>query len=44
MIRTAFNFIRFDKVKSSGVIIGIVVSIFLIGQQLGILAFLTGLM
>ena len=35
---------KFDKVKSIGVIIGIVVSIFLIGQQIGILTFLTGLM
>ena len=44
MIKTAFRFIRFDRVKSIGVIIGIVVSIFLIGQQIGILQFLTGLM
>jgi putative ABC transport system permease protein len=44
MIATAYRFIRYDKVKSSGVIIGIVVSIFLIGQQVGILNFLTGLM
>jgi putative ABC transport system permease protein len=44
MIATAYRFIRYDKVKSSGVIIGIVVSIFLIGQQIGILSFLTGLM
>lgn len=44
MLRTAYKFIRFDKVKSTGVIIGIVISIFLIGQQLGILSFLTGLM
>ena len=44
MLKTAFKFIKFDKVKSIGVLIGIVVSIFLIGQQLGILKFLTGLM
>jgi putative ABC transport system permease protein len=44
MIATAYRFIRYDKVKSIGVIIGIVVSIFLIGQQIGILSFLTGLM
>ena len=44
MIATAYRFIRYDKVKSIGVIIGIVVSIFLIGQQVGILRFLTGLM
>lgn len=44
MIGTAFKFIRYDKPKSLGVIIGIVVSIFLIGQQVGILTFLTTLM
>jgi putative ABC transport system permease protein len=44
MIKTAYKFIRYDKVKSIGVLIGIVVSIFLIGQQIGIFKFLTGLM
>ena len=44
MIATAYRFIRYDKVKSIGVIIGIVVSVFLIGQQIGVLSFLTGLM
>ena len=44
MLRTAFKFIKYDKSKSIGVIIGIVISIFLIGQQIGILGFLTGLM
>ncbi|MCU0410726.1 MAG: ABC transporter permease [Bacteroidales bacterium] len=44
MIASAYRFIRYDKVKSLGVIIGIVVSVFLIGQQIGILRFLTGLM
>lgn len=44
MIETAFKFIRYDKSKSIGVVIGIVISIFLIGQQIGILGFLTGLM
>jgi putative ABC transport system permease protein len=44
MIRTAFKFIKYDKSKSIGVVIGIVISIFLIGQQIGILGFLTGLM
>lgn len=44
MLRSAFQFIRYDKSKSIGVIIGIVISIFLIGQQIGILGFLTGLM
>jgi putative ABC transport system permease protein len=44
MLRTAFKFIKYDKSKSIGIIIGIVISIFLIGQQIGILGFLTGLM
>lgn len=44
MFKVAIRFIRYDKVKSIGVIIGIVISTFLIGQQLGIAAFLTGLM
>lgn len=44
MIQTAFKFIKYDTAKSIGVIVGIVISIFLIGQQIGILGFLTGLM
>lgn len=44
MIKTAFNFLKYDKPKSIGVIIGIVICIFLIGQQIGILTFLMGLM
>lgn len=44
MVSTAFKFIKYDKAKSIGVVIGIVISIFLIGQQIGILGFLTGLM
>lgn len=44
MIRIALKFMKFDKAKSIGVIVGIVVSTFLIGQQIGILSFLTGLM
>lgn len=44
MLETAIKFIRYDRAKSIGVIVGIVISIFLIGQQLGILGFLTGLM
>ena len=43
MWRVAIQFIRYDKAKSIGIVIGIVISIFLIGQQLGILGFLTGL-
>jgi putative ABC transport system permease protein len=44
MIKTALKFMRYDRAKSIGIIIGIVISIFLIGQQVGILGFLTGLM
>jgi putative ABC transport system permease protein len=44
MIRTAIKFIKYDKAKSIGVVISIVVSTFLIGQQVGILLFLTNLM
>ena len=44
MLRTALRFIRYDKAKSIGVTIGIVISTFLIGQQIGIFTFLTGLM
>ena len=44
MIATAFKFIKFDKPKSVGIIVGIVISIFLIGQQMATLFFLTDLM
>ena len=44
MITTAYKFMKYDRVKSIGVIIGIVISIFLIGNQAGILGFLTSLM
>lgn len=44
MLQTAWKFIRFDKAKSIGVIVGILISTFLIGQQLGVFMFLTGLM
>ncbi|KER09743.1 MAG: hypothetical protein HY22_09110 [[Candidatus Thermochlorobacteriaceae] bacterium GBChlB] len=44
MLRTAFDFIKFDKPKSIGALVGIIISVFLIGQQVGILSFLTGLM
>ena len=44
MLKTAYNFLKYDKPKSIGVIIGIVICIFLIGQQIGILTFLMGLM
>lgn len=44
MIKTAFKFLKYDKPKSIGVVVGIVISTFLIGQQIGVLLFLTGLM
>lgn len=44
MIRTAIKFMRFDRPKSIGIIVGIVISIFLIGQQLSTLQFITNVM
>ena len=44
MLKIAWKFIRFDKAKSIGVIVGILISTFLIGQQLGVYFFLSGLM
>lgn len=44
MVRTALRFIFYDKAKSIGVVVGIVISIFLIGQQVGTLTFLMRLM
>ncbi len=44
MIALAWKFIRFDRAKSIGIITAIVISIFLIGQQIGLLLFLMGLM
>lgn len=44
VLKIAWKFIRFDKAKSVGVIVGILISTFLIGQQLGVFFFLTGLM
>lgn len=44
MLKLAFKFIRYDRAKGVGIIIAIVISIFLIGQQLGLLFFLMGLM
>lgn len=44
MLQTAFKFMKYDKPKSIGIIVGIVISIFLIGQQVATLLFLTGLM
>ncbi len=44
MFRFALLFIRYDKPKSIGVVLGIIISIFLVGQQTGIFLFLTGTM
>lgn len=44
MLRTAFKFILHDKPKSFGALFGVVISIFLIGQQSGIFIFLTNAM
>ncbi|NUN99038.1 MAG: FtsX-like permease family protein [Saprospiraceae bacterium] len=44
MLKEAIRFIQYDKAKSIGVVIGIVISTFLIGQQIGIATFLTSLM
>jgi putative ABC transport system permease protein len=43
-LKTAWKFMRFDKAKSVGVVVGIMISTFLIGQQLGIFIFLTNAM
>jgi putative ABC transport system permease protein len=44
MLRFALRFISYDKAKSIGVVLGIVISTFLVGQQTGIFLFLTGAM
>lgn len=44
MLRTAFKFLRYDKAKAFGALLGVVVSTFLIGQQVGIFLFLTDAM
>ncbi|MEG1187243.1 MAG: ABC transporter permease [Bacteroidales bacterium] len=44
ILRTALRFMRYDRTKSIGILLGILVSTFLIGQQLGIFTFLTKLM
>lgn len=44
MLVTAIRFILYDKPKSLGVLAGIVISIFLVGQQVGIFIFLTDAM
>jgi putative ABC transport system permease protein len=44
MLKIAIRFLSYDKPKSIGALAGIVISIFLVGQQLGIFLFLTGAM
>ncbi|MFW5820789.1 MAG: ABC transporter permease [Bacteroidota bacterium] len=44
MLQIAFRFMLFDKSKTLGATVGVIVAIFLIGQQTGIFLFLTGLM
>ncbi len=44
MFKTALRFIVFDKPKSIGALFGVIISIFLIGQQVGIFIFLTNMM
>jgi putative ABC transport system permease protein len=44
MLFNAFRFIKYDKAKSLGALLGIVISTFLVGQQVGIFLFLTGQM
>ncbi len=40
MLKTAFRFLLYDKPKSIGALVGIIISVFLIGQQSGIFIFL----
>jgi putative ABC transport system permease protein len=44
MFKTAIQFIRYDKPKSLGALLGVVISVFLVGQQAGIFIFLTDAM
>ncbi|MGI9160476.1 MAG: ABC transporter permease [Saprospiraceae bacterium] len=44
MFTTALKFILYDKPKSIGALVGIIISIFLVGQQAGIFIFLTDAM
>jgi len=44
MLRTAWQFLMYDKPKSIGAMLGVIVAIFLIGQQTGIFIFLTDTM
>ncbi|RME96046.1 MAG: FtsX-like permease family protein [Bacteroidetes bacterium] len=44
IFKTAFKFLLYDKAKSIGALLGIVISTFLIGQQLGIFFWMAGTM
>lgn len=44
MLRTALRFLLYDKAKSVGAMAGVILSVFLIGQQSGIFIFLTNAM
>jgi putative ABC transport system permease protein len=44
MLRLVFRFLVYDKPKSIGIILGIIISTFLVGQQTGIFIFLTSSM
>lgn len=44
MFKVAYRFLIYDKAKSIGALFGVIVSVFLIGQQTGIFLFLTGAM
>lgn len=44
MLITALKFLIYDKAKSFGALMGVIISTFLIGQQVGVFLFLTGSM
>jgi putative ABC transport system permease protein len=44
MLKTALKFILYDKAKSLGALFGVIMSVFLVGQQTGIFIFLTNAM
>lgn len=44
MLLTALKFLLYDKAKSFGALMGVIISTFLIGQQVGVFSFLTGSM
>jgi len=44
MLKIAYRFMMYSKAKTTGAMTGVIVAIFLIGQQAGIFIFLTGLM